>query len=25
MSFNGMYTDIPNRITPGGTGLNGIK
>jgi hypothetical protein len=25
MSFNGMYTDIPNRITPGGTGLNGIS
>ena len=25
MSFNGMYTDIANRITPSGTGLNGIS
>ncbi len=23
-SFNGMYTDIPNRISQSGTGLNGI-
>jgi hypothetical protein len=23
-SFNGMYTDVPNRISPTGTGLNGI-
>jgi hypothetical protein len=24
LSFNGMYTDVPNRISPTGTGLNGI-
>ncbi len=24
LSFNGMYTDIPNRISQSGTGLNGI-
>ncbi len=24
LSFNGMYTDIPNRISVTGTGLNGI-
>ncbi len=23
-SFNGMYTDVPNRIAPSGTGLNGL-
>jgi hypothetical protein len=24
LSFNGMYTDVPNRISQSGTGLNGI-
>ena len=24
LSFNGMYTDVPNRISPGSTGLNGL-
>jgi hypothetical protein len=24
LSFNGMYTDVPNRISQSGTGLNGV-
>jgi len=24
LSFNGMYTDVPNRVSVSGSGLNGI-